>query len=521
MSAMNRRSFLATGAAIPLATWLERDAEAQAGGPFVRHDARSAQGQAMLKLYAKAVAKMKQGDQGSPTSWTFQWYTHWVKGPQAPVAAVRQARDRAIADLYPNPGPHKDLARAMWDNCEAHGNGIVPPGSPDFPPEVENYFVPWHRMFVFFFERIVRLASGDPGFTLPYWNYSTTNMAIRGIIPPEFTRQNDPTFGSLFVQNRNPGINQGHPIAGNINPNDPNNLLSLSALSQAKYEPTSGTVQGFNQTLDFGLHGNIHVGVGTQTNMGFVPTAAGDPIFWLHHCNIDRLWASWNAAGRANPALSQTFVFADERGQRVVGNIADFLNLARLDYRYDRLEPVPGVPPHLAMEAVRAQVPKTRAARQAIVLGQGPTTATLTTLAANANAAPEALPAHVGRLGAAGRIYLVVRGLQADTQPGVLYNLYLDLPPQANEQQMQAHSVGVINFFHAHPAGGGGHDMPKAEAAAEGHADAAMSFDITDVARSLRANNLLGATPALTIAPVGTPAADARPVIGEASIVEV
>jgi tyrosinase len=27
-----------------------------------------------------------------------------------------------------------------------------------------------------------------------------------------------------------------------------------------------------------------------------------DPIFWLHHCNIDRLWAEWNARGFRNTA---------------------------------------------------------------------------------------------------------------------------------------------------------------------------------------------------------------------------
>jgi tyrosinase len=67
--------------------------------------------------------------------------------------------------------------------------------------------------------------------------------------------------------------------------------LSLDVLSETSYGP-QGAIGGFNQDLDNGLHGNVHVMVGGPKNMGFIPDAAQDPIFWMHHCNIDRLWAS-------------------------------------------------------------------------------------------------------------------------------------------------------------------------------------------------------------------------------------
>ncbi|HKO08858.1 MAG TPA: tyrosinase family protein, partial [Alphaproteobacteria bacterium] len=62
--------------------------------------------------------------------------------------------------------------------------------------------------------------------------------------------------------------------------------------------------QGFCATLDFGLHGNVHVWVGNNQGMASVPWAANDPIFWMHHCNIDRLWASWNKGNCKNPAYA-------------------------------------------------------------------------------------------------------------------------------------------------------------------------------------------------------------------------
>jgi tyrosinase len=73
--------------------------------------------------------------------------------------------------------------------------------------------------------------------------------------------------------------------------------------------------------------------------------AARDPILWLHHRNIDRLWASWNKVGRSNPTsttfLNTTFTFADENGQQVVGKVSDVLSILRLGYAYSAYEQVP------------------------------------------------------------------------------------------------------------------------------------------------------------------------------------
>ena len=64
------------------------------------------------------------------------------------------------------------------------------------------------------------------------------------------------------------------------------------------------------------------------------PRRLVDPIFWLHHCNIDRLWNRWLAGGggRANPPSSDTvwhntkFTFFDEFGEQVQMTGAELLN---------------------------------------------------------------------------------------------------------------------------------------------------------------------------------------------------
>jgi tyrosinase len=520
MTSLNRRTFMAAAAGVPFSGWLARSLAAQPANRYVRPEARSPQGQAMLRIYADAVGKMMQ-DPNSPRSWLFQWYTHWVKGRQSPYQAALQDKNDAIAAAYPgdDPNPSRDLAREMWSNCEAHGLGVIPQGAAGFPPQVEDYFLPWHRLYLLYFEQIIRAVSGKDEFALPYWNYSTDDPNARGVIPPEFTRSNDPVFSPLYVENRNDGVNQGVSIEQIALDMGIPNALALDALQQQDYGFISDAVQGFNQTLDFGLHGNVHVAVGTNANMGNIPTAAGDPIFWLHHCNIDRLWTSWSAAGNTNPPMDQTFVFADGQGNRVVANLKDVLDPAALNYGYDRLEDAaaPNLRPHLTAAFVRQRGQKVRAATGRIALASTAVKAPLAARAA-ANAAPKALSAHAEALDVNGRMYLVVRDLVTDRQPGTLYALYLDLPASPTMEQKKAHAVGVINFFHAHPDPGvpaGGHAGMAAS-----HSVAA-SFDVTSLVQSLRKAGTLSENPELTIVPVRPPSAAAKPVVGDVSVVEI
>jgi tyrosinase len=508
MRQLSRRSFMAGSAAIPFSVWLERDAAAQGYAspqkPLVRYDARSPQGQAMLKTYAQAVGKMmKSTPEGDPRGWVFQWYTHWVKGKLDPVGKTTE-----LKRIYPAPSPWRSLAEAMWDTCQAHG-----------PNEDENFFLPWHRMFVFFFERIIRYESQNNAFTLPYWNYSTSDKTIRGVIPPQFREKNDPVFGPLYIENRNPGVNQGQPIQKG-QPDDP---LSLSALAECRYG-TQGNDPGFCQGLDFGLHGNVHVLVGDTMNMGQVPWAARDPIFWMHHCNIDRLWASWNAAGRSNPSdssfLAQTFTFADTNGKQVVATVKDFLDIAKLGYSYDHLEPVPKCPTPGPVALAAAQGTRRHATVRAtpIALGADPVRVNLDPLAAAAQEkAAGPLTARVKALPEGRRLYLLVRDLRTDEQPGVLYHVYLELPEKAAPEQSEAHHVGVLNFFHAHPAGNGGHAHGDA---AGSKSDRFYRFDITDLAKTLQSKGSLSERPTVTIAPAGRPAAEAKPLVGEITLIE-
>ena len=477
MARISRRSFVAAAAvgaaldAIPFSEWIGRQAFAQQALVRVRHSAYSPQGKAMLAKYQDAVKRMMdhgQVPEGDPRSWTFQWYTHFTPPP---------GKQSELSRIYPQPNaPHRALAQEMWDTCQSHN------GQP------EDYFLPWHRMFVYFFEAIVREMAQDPAFTLPYWNYSHPADAA---IPPEFRVTGSP----LYRSKRNAGVNTGSKI--------PANQVALTALKQKTYSP-SGAAGGFCADLDFGLHGNVHVWVGNGQNMGSIPWAAGDPVFWMHHCNIDRLWASWNRGGCRNPPTGtfrdKQFVFADIKGQKVVATVKDFEDIERqLHYTYDAFE--------------RASCPPVVAQANPAVLAAlaAPTVVARTPL--RVKLAPPPRPAGDGPRLSLGQqlksleptksVYLVLEDVHAMAPVEAHYDVYLDLPEGATPNPESPNYVGTINFFGV--TMGPGMDAMKPRS---------FSLDITDKAKELN----LSDSPAVTLAPSGQPSEEAKPTIGQVQL---
>jgi hypothetical protein len=98
-----------------------------------------------------------------------------------------------------------------------------------------------------------------------------------------------------------------------------------------------------------GPHNFVHVDIGGL--MESPSTAGRDPIFWLHHANIDRLWEVWRGLpgsialtdpGAASTLLvtqwrSSIFVFGDP-GSPATYSMDDIEDLGTLDYSYESIE---------------------------------------------------------------------------------------------------------------------------------------------------------------------------------------
>ncbi len=541
MSSLDRRTFLKAVAAIPFAVWLKQNALAQTSPSFVRYNVNSSQGQAMLAIYAEGVSKMKALFESDPLSWTFQWYIHAVRGDRTKAAELSRC--------FPVPGPEQVLASTVWSTCLAH-----------FDSTKRSFFLPWHRMYLLWFERIIRKLTNQPQFTLPYWDYSEAGPT-HGIIPEAFRA----STSSLFMPNRNSSVNAGNPIDA-ASPGS----LDTTALSQCSYDQ-QGAIPGFCRMLDSGLHGNVHVLVGNRTNMGSIPWAARDPIFWLHHCNIDRLWASWNKGGRKNPSstafLNTTFTFADDKGQQVVGKVSEMLSILRLGYNYSYYNPVPScqqpstaqtksepltaqtrselstaqeeldsrtaqeeleprtaqeeselitaqeeLEPSTAREELMRKATRVLAAAAPVRLASEHVRAQLMPDAPDAPGAERAFDRRIRKLAPSTGVYLILSNLQTVAQPNVLYDVYLAPSEEAAAKPHARRRVGTINFFDAESHG---------EHAQSGANDERfISLEVTGRVRRLQLEGRFKkAEPSVILVPAGEPAPDATPIIGSMELV--
>jgi tyrosinase len=489
MLTLSRRALLAVSALGGLIPSVVLDIRRAGAANRVRHDLTSADGQKMLKIYADGVKQMMALPERDPRGWLFQWYTHAVRSDRTKASEITRVYGAASS-------PEKQLAQDTWSTCQPH-----------FPPYAEDFFLPWHRMFVLCLEQIVRQITKEDSFTLPYWNY--TDVSQRAL-PAEFRKQGDPTWGSLYRKDRNNGVNTGTPID-----KLPGALpIDLNAMKL----PTYGGA-GFCSSLDNDPHGSVHSDVGNSVGMGRVPWAANDPIFWMHHCNIDRIWASWNKAGGKNPSLTGSYTFADRDGKKIQLDVSKFLDTASQGYEYDKYLPrSPGSTPfpperQLVAFAVHAT---TKQVSGALSLGAAAVTVKLTAAAAapgalapavapNANLVSDSLKA----VPADKQFVLTLENVRATAEVGAGYDVYYGLPEGQSPNRESPAYVGSVSFFGVAP-----HGDDHAMADMPGRS---ISFVITQPVRQT-----LDAAPAaaasVTLVPTNAPAAGSMPTIGSISL---
>lgn len=485
MSTVSRRTFVKGMAALPLTLALPR--VARGATYLVRYDLASPQGQEMLAIYADGVRRMEAMGPDNPLSWMWQWYTHFVDGTTTKAAEL----DRVFGTAD---SPLKALANETWNTCQSHSG------------QNSNHFLPWHRMFLYYFERIVRQVTGRPDFTLPYWDYTSTDPAKRGVVPLEFRLPDDPVFQPLYRANRTTLANTGEPI----HKNQPTDVMDISAAMAKTHYSTIDGVMGFCRSIDSGIHGRIHVLVGTSKNMGAVPYACNDPLFWVHHVNIDRMWASWNKNGNPNPTtapwVENRFVMVDENGARVERPLKSFFSALSLGYTYDSFIPRP-VAKLVGAPGPRAE--KIAAVRGAAKLDAKPVRVTLEALGGDRRS--PVLGLDEGQPDK--RAYLVLRNLHTWAQPEVLYHVYL--APDAGQGRLGAENyVGNIHFFDAefHDHGQEQLDVALGENFS--------SFDVTPILESFRRKNVDAPEKLwVTIVPAGRPTPGGEPMIGNIELI--
>jgi N-acetylneuraminic acid mutarotase len=308
----------------------------------VRYNINSPEGQVMLAKYARAVEIMRTLPDYDQHSWNWWWYTHWVKGYPA---ALWDLSEKKKADVIASlPKEYQADAIAVWNGCQAH------PYNPANPEQYQQwFFLPWHRLMLAQFEGVIREVLHDEDFTLPYWNPITGNPDDL-IVPAVFRQPGSP----LYNGTRWFWVNGGERIDTLYR-----DWINLDALNEKFYIDSPTGNLGFNPRLDQNPHFFTHFALGGD--MAEFSTVGGDPMFYLHHANIDRLWESWNRLGNTNPTdpayVNRKFAYGDRTGKRVDLPVSLSDRTANLGYEYDAYE-LPPRPQNLTPDqtAERARV---------------------------------------------------------------------------------------------------------------------------------------------------------------------
>ena len=210
--------------------------------------------------------------------------------------------------------------------CGGCGDGMMAPGG---GIHFKWTFFLWHRAYLYFHEKILGHLIGDPTFRLPYWDWDNPAHLV---MPSPFT---SPGSAANAMWNSTRFLGAGTPL-----PSGGVNAATMSAIyALTTWDPFGGAA-GSGGAVENQPHGWVHIKVGGD--MGAFSTAAQDPIFYAHHCNVDRVWAHWkDDLTPARPAPppgyfgSTKWTFYDENKNWVSITPADVLNhAAQLRYNY-------------------------------------------------------------------------------------------------------------------------------------------------------------------------------------------
>jgi polyphenol oxidase len=243
------------------------------------------------------------------------------------------------------------------------------------------FFLPWHRAYLWFLERqlanVVSTVLGEDGskFALPYWDWilhkeipNTKDRAASGMQSPLFGYDpakedmvNNDGLGfdnlALWDGYRKPSVQQP-----TMDPRNERTIDSKEHVEETILYMTPQYVQ-YMLELDFedfagkavppqspipnsdGMgvlehypHNNGHDWVGSRLgknrDMGTLRYAALDPIFFMHHANLDRIW-SWYRGVQPDPKApwgpnkyiwgQQPYTFIDIDGSPVTVTVADIV----------------------------------------------------------------------------------------------------------------------------------------------------------------------------------------------------
>jgi tyrosinase len=164
-------------------------------------------------------------------------------------------------------------------------------------------FLAWHRWYLRRFEQ--RLQEENPEVTVPYWDWLSDRR-----LPRQLNRSQQLRRWRISRQFDRDSL--------------PERAEVRAAMNRERFTT-------FQRRLEF-VHGEVHNAVGGESGEMSTARSPQDPLFWLHHANVDRLWARWQEANpRRHPPNSDEVL----KPSPLFGvKVSEVLRIEGLGYRY-------------------------------------------------------------------------------------------------------------------------------------------------------------------------------------------
>lgn len=177
-------------------------------------------------------------------------------------------------------------------------------------------FLPWHRAYLLDLER--ELQAIDPGVALPYWRF---DRPAPNLFTPDFFGASD-SLGNVQFGPTNPlQFWRTDNIPGIVRRPFFDTTQAPGGLRTEAQTLGLGAQYPAFRTMEGNPHGSAHTSFG-----GFISsigTAARDPLFFLLHCNVDRLWAKWQRQNNRFDASVAAAYDTNNPGNKTGHNLAD------------------------------------------------------------------------------------------------------------------------------------------------------------------------------------------------------
>ncbi|KAL7594124.1 hypothetical protein Lser_V15G35015 [Lactuca serriola] len=282
--------------------------------------------------------------------------------------AKYKAAIQAMRDL-PDEHPHSFVAQAKIHCAYCNGGYTqIASGFPDKELQIHNswLFFPFHRWYLYFYERILGKLIDDPTFALPYWNWDHPN----GMTFPAFL-EDDSAFDAYRNRKHLPpalvdlnysGSDRHATCIRQITSNMTlmykqmiSNAGDTTSFFGSEYRAGNDAYRNGDPSvgsIEAGCHTAVHrwmgdPGMPNNEDMGNFYSAGYDPAFYIHHANVDRMWKLWKdmgIKGHSEPThldwRNASYVFYDENQQLVRVYNKDCVSLEKLKYEYEYSPPL-------------------------------------------------------------------------------------------------------------------------------------------------------------------------------------